>query len=198
MKKKYLGLGFVLVFSLTFLFSNCGKEEKNSNQANDNSFKIAYVKTDSLSQEYHYFNDLQSALLTEQQGKEADLSNRYKVMQNKFLKIQRDVQNRMMTPTSAQKKQEELALEQQKLQQDQQIYEMEMMEKSQKLTLQILDSIQNYLKLYNADKKYSMIITGDTLGSQILYADKQYDITPDVIKGLNERYQKSLGTGNPK
>jgi len=192
MRKIVLGTAIVIV---ALFVTSCNKSNNNSNAQveSGNSFKIAYVMTDTLSEAYEYFNDLQSALLIDRQEKEADLSNRYKALQNKFMKIQRDAQNRMITPTSAQKKQEQLGLQQQKIQQDQQLYEMEMMEKSQNMTLQILDSIQNYLKIYNEEHHFNMIITSDTLGSQILYADKQFDITKDVIKGLNKRYRASLG-----
>ncbi len=196
MKKIILGLSVIMSIALFVTSCDKGKEITNNQSTADNSFKIAYVMTDTLAEAYEYFNDLQSALLIERQEKEADLSNRYQALQNKFLKIQRDVQSRMMTPTTGQKKQEQLALQQQKIQQDQQIYETEMMEKSQNMTLQILDSIQNYLKIYNVEHNYNMIITSDTLGSQILYADKKFDITKDVIKGLNKRYRASLGKSN--
>ncbi len=193
MKRIFSGLLVIVAVSLFITSCDKGNNTTNTPASSDNSFKIAYVMTDTLSEAYEYFNDLQSALLIERQEKEADLSNRYQALQNKFLKIQRDAQNRMITPTSAQKKQEQLGLQQQKIQQDQQLYEMEIMEKSQNMTLQILDSIQNYLKIYNEEHHYNMIITSDTLGSQILYADKQFDITKDVIKGLNKRYRTSLG-----
>lgn len=198
MKKLFLGL--VVIVAITLFTTSCNKSNNNGNTTatSGNSFKVAYVMTDTLSEAYEYFNDLQSSLLISQQEKEAELANRYKVLQNKFMKIQRDVQNRMITPTSAQKKQEQLALTQQKLQEDQQIYQTEMMEKSQKMTLKILDSIQNYLKIYNKEHKYNMIITSDTLGSQLLYADKNLDITKDVIKGLNARYRASLGKSETK
>ncbi|MCF6185040.1 MAG: OmpH family outer membrane protein [Bacteroidales bacterium] len=114
-------------------------------------------------------------------------------MQTKYLKIQRDAQNRMITPTSAQEKQKKLALEQQKLQQDQQNYQSDMMDKSQKMTLQILDSIKNYLRIYNKEHHYDMILTSDTIGSNILLFDKKYDITKDVIRGLNKRYRAATG-----
>lgn len=199
MKKYFLGLGVTVLMFGSLLLSNCDKGEGNKNESTtDNSFKIAYVMTDTLSEAYEYFNDLQSTLLISRQEKEAELSNRYQVLQNKFLKLQRDVQNRMMTQATAQKKQEALGLQQQKLQQDQQNYEMEIMEKSQNMTLQILDSIQNYIKIYNEVHHYNMVITSDTLGSQILYADKQFDITKDVIDGLNKRYRASLGKSEEK
>ncbi len=194
MKRLFSVIGLAALFASTFLLSYCNKENKNEvNSETRNSFKVAIVKTDTLAEVYEYYNDLQTALMLEQQDKEADLNARYKSLQTKFLKIQRDIQNRMITQTSAQKKQEKLALEQQKLQQDQQIYQQDMMEKSQKLTLQILDSIKNYLRIYNEDHHYDMILTSDTLESNILLSDKSMDITPDIIKGLNKRYRSVTG-----
>ncbi len=195
MKRFFSVIGLTALFAGTFLLSYCNKDTDNNttNSTNDNSFKVAIVKTDTLAEVYEYYNDLQTALMLEQQDKEADLNARYKSLQTKFLKIQRDVQNRMITQTSAQKKQQQLGLEQQKLQQDQQNYQSDMMNKSQKLTLQILDSIKNYLKIYNEDHHYDMILSSDTLESNILLSEKSMDITPDIIKGLNKRYRNATG-----
>ncbi len=195
MKRLFSVIGLTALFAGTFLLSYCNKDTDNNttNSTNDNSFKVAIVKTDTLAEVYEYYNDLQTALMLEQQDKEADLNARYKSLQTKFLKIQRDVQNRMITQTSAQKKQEQLGLEQQKLQQDQQNYQSDMMDKSQKLTLQILDSIKNYLKIYNKDHHFDMILSSDTLESNILLSEKSMDITPDIIKGLNKRYRNATG-----
>jgi outer membrane protein len=49
------------------------------------------------------------------------------------------------------------------------------------------DSIQHYLAVYNKDKKYSLILTKQ--GDNILYADKNYDITAEVVAGLNKAYK---------
>ena len=198
MRKIVLGIATVIV---ALFVTSCDKGNNNSNNTqatNGSSFKMAYVMTDTLSEAYEYFNDIQSDLMIQQQEKEAELNSRYKALQNKFLKVQRDVQNRMMTPTTAQKKQEQLGIQQQKLQQDQQIYQAEIMEKTQKMTLEVLDSIKNYIKVYNKEHHYNLVITSDTLGSQLLYADKQFDITEDIIKGLNERYRASLNKTEEK
>ena len=49
------------------------------------------------------------------------------------------------------------------------------------------DSIQHYLAAYNKDKKYSIILS--KAGDNILFADKAYDITNEVISGLNKAYK---------
>ncbi len=197
MKRIFSIISIASLFAASFLLSNCDHDESHEGTATkENTFKIAVVKTDTLAEVYEFYNDLQTALMLEQQDKEGDLNARYKSLQTKFLKIQRDLQNRMITQTSAQKKQQQLGIEQQKLQQDQQNYQSDMMNKSQKMTLQILDSIKNYLKIYNADHHYDMILTSDTLGSNILLFDEKYDITKDVIKGLNKRYRAATGKTN--
>ena len=52
------------------------------------------------------------------------------------------------------------------------------------------DSIANYLAQYNKDKKYSIIFSKS--GDNLLYADKAYDITREVITGLNKAYKGKL------
>ncbi len=197
MKRYFLGMALISFAVSAFLISSCDKNNDGGG-SQGNEFKIAYVKTDTLAEAYEYYNDLKTDLMLQQQEMEQDLTARYKSLQTRSMQIQRDLQARMITPTSAEEKQQKLQLELQKFQEDQQRYELEMMEKSQKLTLEILDSIQNYLKIYNKDKKYSMILTTDTIGSNILYADKSLDITVDVIKGLNKRYNEAKGKKEDK
>ena len=49
------------------------------------------------------------------------------------------------------------------------------------------DSLQHYLAFYNKDKKYSLIFSKQ--GDNLLYADKAYDITNEVVAGLNKAYK---------
>ena len=61
-------------------------------------------------------------------------------------------------------------------------FEKEGVQKNQALR----DSINKFMIEYNKNKGYDFIIT--KLGENLLYANPAYDITNDVIKGLNERY----------
>ena len=47
--------------------------------------------------------------------------------------------------------------------------------------------VQHFLAVYNKDKKYGLILS--KAGDNILYADKAYDITNEVIAGLNKAYK---------
>ena len=52
------------------------------------------------------------------------------------------------------------------------------------------DSLQNFLREYNKTKKYDMILS--KAGDNILLASKRYDITQDVVNGLNKRYKSTF------
>ena len=51
------------------------------------------------------------------------------------------------------------------------------------------DSIQAFLKIYNKTKKYDYVMV--KAGDNLLIANPRYDITNDVVKGLNKRYKIS-------
>ena len=53
----------------------------------------------------------------------------------------------------------------------------------QKLNLQLIDSVQQFLKEYNADGRYHAIINDAVVLNKV----GGYDITDEVVEGLNKR-----------
>ena len=66
----------------------------------------------------------------------------------------------------------------------------EFQEETNKYNKALHDSLQHYLAVYNKDKKYGMIFAKQ--GDNVLYADKAYDITNEVVAGLNKAYKSKL------
>ena len=66
----------------------------------------------------------------------------------------------------------------------------EFQEETNKYNKALHDSLQHYLAIYNKDKKYGMIFAKQ--GDNVLYADKAYDITNEVVAGLNKAYKSKL------
>jgi outer membrane protein len=54
-------------------------------------------------------------------------------------------------------------------------------------SLQLRDSISVFLKEFNKNKKYNVILSNTGLDN-ILYADEAMNITDEVVAGLNARY----------
>ena len=59
--------------------------------------------------------------------------------------------------------------------------------------IQLLDSIDNFLKDYAKKKGFDMVLRK----SATLYIDEKYDVTDEVIEGLNKRYNKVGGKSAP-
>ena len=58
-----------------------------------------------------------------------------------------------------------------------------------KYNTEMRDSIQAFLKEYNKSKKFYFFIS--KAGDNILAANAKYDITKDVVNGLNKRYKQN-------
>lgn len=52
---------------------------------------------------------------------------------------------------------------------------------------EIVTQIKNYCKEFNKDRRYSYIIANEPL---FYYADTAYNITSELLRGLNEYYRK--------
>ena len=61
-------------------------------------------------------------------------------------------------------------------------------QEQQKYNQIMRDSIQSFLRDYNKQKGYNIILS--KAGDNILYADPAMDITTDVVNGMNKRYKK--------
>ena len=65
----------------------------------------------------------------------------------------------------------------------------ELMVEQQNMSLQLRDTINNFLKEFNADGRYHMIIS-NTAGDNLLQANEEYNITAEVVAALNKRCAK--------
>ena len=64
----------------------------------------------------------------------------------------------------------------------------ELAEEEMVMNNRIYYAIMDYLKEYNSDYKYSMIVS-TTASGPILHADPEMDITSEVLAELNARYK---------
>ena len=59
----------------------------------------------------------------------------------------------------------------------------------QKLNEQLKDTVNIFLAEYNKTHKYKMILA-NTVNDNVLFAEKECDITKDVVDQLNARFEK--------
>jgi outer membrane protein len=107
-------------------------------------------------------------------------------------KQQREFQNKIqnnafLSQERAEQEYKRIAKLEQDLQELSNKLQTELMSEQEKNSLLLRDSINSFMKDYNKEKGYSFIISNTNLDN-LLYADEQYNITQEVVDGLNARY----------
>lgn len=186
--KKLLKTVCSIVAASTIIFTSACNQPKNNQPIAGSQqsalSEIAYVNTDSLLDKYDMYNDLRTQLMAKQQKMEQDLQTKGKSLERKALELQQNYEKRLVTPTRAQEIQQNLANEQQRLLQQRDQGAMELADDERRIMSMVSDSVQNYIKEFNADNRYKLIINK----AGLLYADNALDITEPILKALNDRY----------
>ena len=152
--------------------------------------KIAYVEVDSLMTQYEFCKEFTLILQKKSNNARNTLNQKGQQLQNAAANFQQKLQNNGFTSREqAESQQAAIQRQQQSLQELQARLESELATETQKYNEALRDSLMHFLEAYNKDKKYDLILTKQ--GDNILYAAKRFDITNDVINGLNKRYKKA-------
>lgn len=150
--------------------------------------KVAYVDVDTLLTKYTYWNELNEMMMKKEENIRATLNQKARELQQEGAEFQRKVQNNaFVSEDRARQENARLQQKQQDLQELQNRLTNELQSENQKNSLQLRDSINHFLKEYNKTHGYSMIFS-NTGFDNLLYADDSYNITADIVKGLNARY----------
>ena len=180
MKKNILSsVAFAAVAALALVSCNKSQpqvEAKSESKA-PAELNISYVEVDSIMTQYTFAKEYSALLEKKGQALQAAAANfQQKIQQNAFTSREQ-----------AESQQAAIQRDQANLQSLQQRLSNEFAAEQEKYNNALHDSIAHYLAAYNKDKKYSIIFSKS--GDNLLYADKAYDITKEVIAGLNKAYK---------
>ena len=148
---------------------------------------IAFVELDSLTANYEYAKIMKDSLEKMSANATNRLSDMDKALERSYNSIQTRLQNNSFTSEQQyktavaafeQERNNRVALEAR--------LSNELAQKQADFLQTLQDSLDNFLADYNKDKKFDLILNKAT----VLYGDKKYDITLDVINGMNNRYKK--------
>jgi outer membrane protein len=149
---------------------------------------IAYINIDSLLLHYQFAKEANESLIKKQEDSRLTINTKARQLQTEMSEFQHKLENNaFLSRERAEQEQARL----QKKQQDLQVLDgdlsKQLVQVQQKMSEQLRDTINSFMKQYNKDQKYQLIIS-NTSSDNILYADKSYDITAEVTQLLNERY----------
>ena len=179
----------VLMMSATSCNEKPAEAPKAGGAALEN-LKIRYIDEDSIMANYNLAKDINEAMLRRQNQFDAAQKQRGNEISKFGNAMQQKYQNNQyLTEEAFNADQAKL----QKMQADAENYlaglQQSIQNELNQSQIQLLDSIDNFMKDYAKQKGFDMVLRK----SATLFIDEKYDVTNEVIEGLNKRYNKVGG-----
>lgn len=150
----------------------------------ENRIKVAYFDMARFALEYTPAVKAMENLRNEQAKSGREFQSRQAALEKEAAQFQEKMNNNaFLSQASAESQYNELQRKSQKLQQDYDRKLQELSQKSQHLEQQYADTLLNYLKEFNAQAQYELIIDR----AAVLLAVEGYDVTDEIIANLNAR-----------
>ena len=190
MKKNIIKTFTLLAVGVLMAACNNQPSKMDSDKAENGSSAqggIAYIELDSLTEHYEYAKVMKDSLEKMSANATTVLTNKDKELERSYNSIQTRLQNNTFTSEQQyktavaafeQERNNRVALEAR--------LSNELAQKQAEFLQTLQDSLDNFLADYNKDKKFDMILNK----AMVLHGDAKYDITQDVINGMNARYKK--------
>jgi outer membrane protein len=181
----------VLVGVLFFLHFS-GSPKKTSSEKTTKTdvpsadFKIAYFDMDSIENNYELLKDIRNQLKTKEQALTSELGQIKEGYMQEVNKFSQSAQG--MSQEQAGAIQQQLMQKQKRIQDREQAMGLEMQDATFKKMQDVNKRIEEFLKQFNNDKGYSYILAYQP--GTIYYKDARYDVTSEVLQGLNDLYKK--------
>jgi len=149
---------------------------------------IVYVQIDTLFNQYDMSNDLKSELEAKASGIQKDLEKKGRAFENDVKSFQDQIQKGLLTRSQAETMQNDLQSRQNSLQTLTMEKQQEMAEEESVMVNKVMESIRTYIRKYNQEHGYAIILTTSAASQTIIDGDTALDITGEVLEGLNKEY----------
>ena len=177
-----MALAIIVLFVLHF---NSNSTPIKSSAMAAGGVKVAYFEIDSIQNSYNFFKDVREAL----QAKDVENAKQLTGLKNAFAMKYQELQKngQFLSQAEIGARQQELAqLEKNYTNREQQLAS-EMQEESFKRLQEVKQKIEAFLVNYNKNKEFAYIFSSNP--DLMYYKDTAYDITSDIVKGLNAEYK---------
>lgn len=197
MKRLNYLVNTLVASAMIVLFAQCAgnSNQKAANspvQANETAnLKIAYVEIDTLLSKYNFCIDLNEVMVKKSENVRLTLNKKATELQKQQQDFQNKYQNNAYaTPERAQQEYDRIMKLEQDLQALSNKLQAELVSEQEKNNLMLRDSINTFLKEFNKTKGYSLILSNTGLDN-LLYANESFNITQEILNGLNARYSST-------
>ena len=150
-------------------------------------FRIAYFEIDSVESQFNYYKEVSNSIQAKAQQNNNELNQLKEVFAAKYQELQKNGQR--MTEAEVNARQQELQQMDKTFKSKEQMMNNEMQDESMKKLQDVKKKITDYLAEYNKAKGYAFILGNNSDMLSMYYKDTAYDITSDLVNGLNDLYK---------
>jgi outer membrane protein len=147
--------------------------------------KIAYFEIDSIQNSYEFFKEVKSSLQVKDMENTKQLTNLKNEYIAKYQELQKNAQ--FLSQAEVASRQQDLVKAEKNYTNKEQQLSQELQEESFKRLQEVKKKIEVFLANYNKNKEFAFILSSNA--DLMYYKDSTYDITADIIKGLNADYK---------
>ncbi len=185
-----VAVGYLLITHFTSDKSNktTTRHSGKDSTGNSNSFRIAYFEMDSVEGNFQMVKDVKAELSKKENEINNQIDKLVKSFQDKYNYYQNQAQTGKLSQIESDAAKLELENLDGQIKNRKQALDQEYNDLVMRKMKDVKTKIEDFLKDYNKDGKYSYIVSYEQ--GLFYYKDSAYNITADVVKGLNELYKK--------
>lgn len=193
-------VGVLILFGMHFSANKDTKRKHTTATATtgDAATRIAFVDIDTFEAHYEYLKAKRADFTKRQEAMQAELERSAAQLRANAQEFQQKVQSGNISQSEGEATQKKLMQMDKSLQLREQSLTEQLLKEKNEFNDKLHESLDNFLADYNKDGKYDYIFSYSRVGSQILYTNKDLDITDDVIKGMNDRAKNISDTTKKK
>ncbi|MEY2595894.1 MAG: hypothetical protein RI965_1166 [Bacteroidota bacterium] len=183
---------FVLVGILSialFLTTKKSTPAAASVNAIDGKLKIAYVDLDSIQEKYQYYKEKMVEFDKKKEDADRQLNTAFQRIEEERIAFAKKGQ--AITQAEYENFQRSYQGKMQNLEEQKRNMENTISTDGVKMLEELKNKINGFLETYNKEKGYSYIFSTSNSLNVLFYKDSAYNITNEVVDGLNKAYNNS-------
>jgi outer membrane protein len=183
---------FALLAVLAIAFFVSSKKTVSSPAAvssNAGNLKIAYVELDSIQEKYQYYKEKMVEFDKKKEDADRQLNTAFQKIEEERISFAKKGQ--AITQAEYENFQRSYQAKMQNLEEQKRNMENAISIDGVKMLEELKSKINGFLADYNKEKGYSYIFSTSNSLNVLFYKDSTYNITNEVVDGLNKAYNKS-------
>jgi outer membrane protein len=155
---------------------------------NEGNLNIAFVNSDTVSKYYEFAKKIQKTLTTKRSEAEGQIKSKYFAYESLVQEFEKA--SPIMGDREKMEKAQKIRLLEQEIMQVEQQLSDQVSRQELELTQSYIEKTNDYMQEIGKTLGYDYVMSY-RIGGAMLYANERHDITTEIIKLLNERYESS-------